>query len=173
MSDLLRIVSQYEAQLILALAAAFLLVALVLWRTAASIRKSRRKMRQLLDETKGESVERMLYDHLRARMELRASLERLAAKVQDLEEKMASSKRHVGLVRYDAFEDVGGEQSFALAIYDDRGDGAIVNSLVGRTDCRVYCKPLQRGRSERSLSQEEQRAIEDAVSQVPKPIVSQ
>jgi hypothetical protein len=75
-------------------------------------------------------------------------------------------------VKYDAFEDVGGNQSFALAVYDDRGDGALITSLSGRTDCRVYCKPLIAGKSERNLSQEEQRAIQEAVQKGPKSIVS-
>jgi hypothetical protein len=65
-------------------------------------------------------------------------------------------------VRYDAFEDVGGAQSFALALYDDQGNGAVMNGIVGRTDCRVYCKPLVAGRSPHNLSQEESRAISEA-----------
>ncbi len=71
------------------------------------------------------------------------------ARVDMLEEKMDGSKRHLGIVRYDAFDDVGGAQSFALALYDDRGDGVVVSSLVGRADCRVYGKPLRSGRSTR------------------------
>jgi hypothetical protein len=78
----------------------------------------------------------------------------------------------LGLVRYDAFEDVGGSQSFALAIYDENGDGAILTSIVGRADCRVYAKPLVKMQSERKLSQEEQRAINDARSDAPKSITS-
>lgn len=89
-----------------------------------------------------------------------------------LERALGESKRHVGLVRYDAFEDVGGSQSFALAIYDDEGNGAIVNSIIGRAECRVYCKPLLNGRSERDLSQEEQRAIREARASGPRSFVS-
>ena len=86
---------------------------------------------------------------------------------------MEKAKSHLGLVRYDAFEDVGGNQSFALALYDDNGDGMIINGLIGRTDCRVYAKPLVGGRSDRNLSQEERRAIEEALSRAPKSVVTQ
>ena len=92
--------------------------------------------------------------------------------MESLEAELAVSKRHLGVVRYDAFEDVSGSQSFALALYDDSGNGAIVNGVVGRTDSRVYCKPLVNGRSERNLSQEEQRAIRDALDRSSKTIVS-
>lgn len=85
---------------------------------------------------------------------------------------MSTSKRHLGLVRFDAFEDVGGSQSFALALYDDHGNGAVLNGLIGRTDCRVYCKPLVSGRSDRTLSQEESRAVEEAASSSPKAVIT-
>jgi hypothetical protein len=81
-------------------------------------------------------------------------------KLSVLEEKVAGSKRHLGLVRYDAFDDVGGAQSFALAVCDDRGNGFLLNGIVGRSDCRVYCKALQNGGAERNLSPEESRALQ-------------
>jgi len=105
-------------------------------------------------------------------MRLESEVDTLQRRVEQLEEKIRSSKRHLGLVRYDAFDDVGGIQSFALALYDDEGTGAILNSIVGRTDCRVYCKTLLNGRSERTLSQEEKRAIYEARRETPKSIVS-
>jgi hypothetical protein len=96
----------------------------------------------------------------------------LQKRVEDLEDRMTRAKSQLGLVRYDAFDDVGGAQSFALALYDDRGDGMVLSGIVGRMDSRVYCKPLVNGRSERDLSQEEQRAIREARSVAPKSIVS-
>lgn len=120
------------------------------------------RWRQLLDGRRGEDLERLLYDHLRERIELQEQTHRLNQRVADLEAKMLRTKRFVGVVRYDAFEDVGGSQSFALAVYDDLGNGAIINSLVGRTDCRVYCKPLVGGKSDRSLSKEELQAMDRA-----------
>lgn len=96
----------------------------------------------------------------------------VSRRVESLESRMEVSKRHMGLVRYDAFEDVGGNQSFALALYDDDGNGAVLSSIIGRSEARVYCKPLVNGRSERSLSQEEQRAIREAKTAGPRTIVS-
>jgi hypothetical protein len=77
---------------------------------------------------------------------------------------IATAKRHCGIVRFDAFEDVGGEQSFSLALYDDRGDGAVLSSIVGRREHRVFGKPLTKGTSPYGLSAEETRAIESAYS---------
>jgi hypothetical protein len=120
----------------------------------------------------GESLEELLQRHLHERSEIERELTTLRDRVGSLEKELTLSKRHVGLVRYDAFEDVTGKQSFAMAVYDDHGDGAILNGIVGRDHSRVYCKPLLNGRSERNLSQEEQRAIREAKANGPKTIVS-
>jgi hypothetical protein len=73
-----------------------------------------------------------------------------------------SALRHVGVVRYDAFGDMGGRLSFSAAIYDDRGDGLVVSSINGRSETRTYAKALVDLRSDHNLSPEEQQAIDAA-----------
>jgi len=73
-----------------------------------------------------------------------------------------SALRHVGLVRYDAFADMGGRMSFSVAIYDDGGNGLVLSSINGRSETRTYAKPLTDLRSEHPLSPEEEQAIETA-----------
>lgn len=72
--------------------------------------------------------------------------------------------RHVGLLRYDAFEDVGGRLSFSCALLDDHGNGVVVTSINGRQDTRVYAKPIAEGRSPYNLSVEEEEAIRQALA---------
>jgi|GEM_PF-249396 len=67
-----------------------------------------------------------------------------------------------GVVRYAAFESVGGDQSFSLALVDGRGNGAMLSGLYTHTDTRIYAKPLTQWRSTYSLSAEEQRALGQA-----------
>ncbi|MBN2393672.1 MAG: DUF4446 family protein [Anaerolineae bacterium] len=64
-----------------------------------------------------------------------------------------------GVVRYSAFENVGGDQSFSLALVDAHGNGAMLSGLHRRDDTRVYTKPLTQWRSSYSLSAEEQQAL--------------
>jgi hypothetical protein len=68
----------------------------------------------------------------------------------------------VGVVRYNAFEGVGGDQSFSLAVVDAKGRGAVVTGLHSGDDMRVYAKPLDNWRSSYSLSADEQRALAEA-----------
>jgi hypothetical protein len=75
----------------------------------------------------------------------------------------ALAVQKVGLIRFDAFDDVGGKLSFAMAFMDDRGDGIILSSINGRQDSRVYAKPVKGGESVFNLSIEEREAIGQAL----------
>jgi hypothetical protein len=172
MDNVLRNLADHTASVLLALIVGALGVLLALYILGRKIAADHGKWRRLLAGARGDTLEKLLYDHLREQMTTQDRLETLDSQVSELQRKGLHSKQFVGLVRYDAFPDVGGSQSFALAIYDERGDGCIVTSLVGRTDCRVYCKPLSSGRSDRTLSQEEQRAIREARSEAPKAVVT-
>src|SRR5205809_3027207 len=75
-----------------------------------------------------------------------------------------SGVRRVGLIRYDAFDDVGGRLSFSCAMLDERGTGVVVTSINGRQETRVYAKPVQEGASSYNLSLEEEEAIRQAMT---------
>jgi hypothetical protein len=68
------------------------------------------------------------------------------------------------LVRFKAFNNVGGDQSFALALMDAFGDGLVISSIFGREESVVYCKPIKKGASVYPLSKEEQEAINQALN---------
>jgi hypothetical protein len=81
--------------------------------------------------------------------------EDLAAARADLSDAL----RHVAVVRYDAFGDMGGRLSFSAALLDDAGDGIVLTSINGRSETRTYAKGVKAGDSDHSLSPEEQQAI--------------
>ena len=142
------------------------------WWLYRTLQDTRSRWSELVRGSGGSNLEVLLERHLKDRLEIEKRLAETTRKVNRLEKRVHRAKRHLGLVRYDAFEDVAGGQSFALALYDDDGNGAIISGLVGRNECRVYCKPLTKGASERPLSDEERRAILKAVERPSEPIVS-
>ncbi|MHB8510725.1 MAG: DUF4446 family protein [Actinomycetota bacterium] len=80
--------------------------------------------------------------------------------------------QNVGLVRFDAFEDMGGRLSFCAAMLDIDGNGLVITSINGRAETRMYAKPVERGVSKYHLSDEEQAAIRRALGDgAPKPTV--
>jgi len=76
---------------------------------------------------------------------------------------LVAAVQKIGLVRFDAFDDVGGKLSFAAALLNDRGDGIVISSINGRQESRVYAKPVKEGESVYNLSIEEKEAIGQAL----------
>jgi hypothetical protein len=93
---------------------------------------------------------------------LTARTERLAARAEHIDRTLLHTVQGVGLVRYSAFEDTGGDQSFSLALVDGDGDGIVLSALYARDATRVYAKPIERWRSPRSLTAEEEQALTGA-----------
>jgi hypothetical protein len=80
------------------------------------------------------------------------------------------SVRHVALLRFDAFEDVGGRLSFSCALLDEHGSGVVLTSINGRQETRVYAKPVAGGASSYNLSTEEAEAIRQAMQPDAEPV---
>ena len=89
-------------------------------------------------------------------------LDELAARTAVLEGAQRRAFQRVGLVRYNPFEETGGNQSFALALLDAAGDGWVLSSLHARSGTRVYAKAIKAGRADAALSEEETAAIRQA-----------
>jgi Protein of unknown function (DUF4446) len=140
-----------------------LLAFLIVLVLAARLRKVRRSYALL----RGESGEKDIF----------AAFSRVIKRVQGIEERVdrvtavqqeESLLRKValqrfGLVRYDAFDDMGGRLSFSAALLDDKGDGVIISSINGRTETRTYAKLVRGLTSDHNLSDEEREAIAIAV----------
>jgi hypothetical protein len=90
---------------------------------------------------------------------LRLEVDDLAALLARTRTELADALRHVSVVRYDAFGDMGGRLSFSAAMLDDGGDGLVLTAIHGRTETRSYIKGVKGGSSEASLSPEEQQAV--------------
>jgi hypothetical protein len=90
---------------------------------------------------------------------LRAEVDDLAALLARTRTELADAIRHVSVVRYDAFGDMGGRLSFSAAMLDDGGDGLVLTAIHGRSETRSYIKGVKGGSSEASLSPEEQQAV--------------
>lgn len=70
----------------------------------------------------------------------------------------------VGLVRFDAFDDAGGELSFSAALLDNDGNGIVLTAINGRSESRTYAKSIDSGKSSHTLSEEEEKAITVAMT---------
>jgi Protein of unknown function (DUF4446) len=144
------------------------LVALVLAAGAVLLVLARgvvdRRSRAERPVPRAEQLEVLVEAQARSIQRLEAAMRQLAGGERRLAELMQGTIQHVGVVRFDAFEDMGGRLSFSAALLDDRGNGIVITSINGRQDTRCYAKPVRAGTSIHNLSEEEDQAIRDAMS---------
>jgi hypothetical protein len=88
--------------------------------------------------------------------------ERLVVRTEQIDKALVHAVQGIGFVRYSAFEDTGGDQSFSLALVDGEGDGMVISALYGRDATRVYAKPVEGWTSSRSMTSEEEQALAKA-----------
>jgi len=94
-------------------------------------------------------------------------LEEHAAQKDYLADVLAGSLQRVAVVRYDAFEDMGGKLSYSVAMLDENGDGVIFTSIYGRNENRTYAKAVKAGKASHVLSREEEEALRRALHTKP------
>ena len=142
---------------VVALGAAVLAIAIAV---GAQLRLSRIQARYRVLWAGGEKdVATVLADHAGEIAHLRGDIERVRAQLTRSASDVEQSLRHVAVVRYDAFGDMGGRLSFSAAIVDDRGDGLVISSIHARGESRTYAKGIVEGDSEVTLSPEEQQVL--------------
>lgn len=114
----------------------------------------------MVDGDGRETVLDAVRQSVAATRSLQDDLSHAKAELDAARRDLGDALRHVAVVRYDAFGDMGGRLSFTAALLDDSGDGLVITSIHGRSEARTYAKGVKGGASEQSLSPEEQQAIE-------------
>jgi len=93
---------------------------------------------------------------------LERDLKKISSEIENIRKESVFSIQKVGVVRFNPFKEVGGNQSFSIALLNGKNDGVIITSLYSREENRVYGKPIKDGKSFHPLSKEEEKAIEEA-----------
>ena len=95
---------------------------------------------------------------------LKKELEKVSERLENLKKESKLHIQKAGMVRYNPFSNVGGDQSFSLALLDKNNTGFVITSLYAEGGNRVYGKSVENGKSAYSLSEEEKKAISKAIS---------
>ena len=164
MADLNRILTENLALAVAVLGALLVLTLVVVVVQSFRLRRAVRALRALVGDGASGSLAEVLEAQTARGVANAARLEELNALHAALELRSRGSLQHIGLVRFNPFEDTGSDQSFAIALLDDRRDGLVISSLHGRATTRVFAKPVENGSSRHTLSDEESKAIRIALS---------
>lgn len=162
MSEALELFLTYSFYLWLAILAILILMAIWVGTLHWRLNRALHHYRLLTQGAESGNLSTVLEQQT---LQLRQVASRTAALEDDYRRLATALERaiqRVGVVRFNPFQDVGGNQSFTVALLDAKGNGLVLTGLYGRTEQRLYAKPLQAYRSPFPLSAEEQEAIRQA-----------
>src|SRR5438270_146332 len=125
--------------------------------------RRRTRLRRILSDTGTAGLDEVLGGQAKSIEQLSSRVDALNALERELEASTRLALQKVGVVRFNPFQDSGGDQSFAIALLDQTGTGVVISSLHGRAETRIFAKHVANGRSRHALSDEEQQAIRTAL----------
>lgn len=120
------------------------------------------KYRRLMKGTNNKNLEEILLERLNSIDEAKEISERALKECEKLEIKLKDCIQKVAIMRYKAFENVGSDLSFSIAMLDDKNDGVILTGIYGRQESTTYAKPIDKGISRYDLSDEELYVLNEA-----------
>lgn len=126
------------------------------------IHRLNQRLNQLTIGTNGKNLEDAIYQLMEDHTIFGHRIESVEQTNARLNNQVKESIRGVATIRYNAFTDVGGKQSFATALISENGNGVVVSSIYTRERVNIYAKPIVQFNSEYELSNEESRALKEA-----------
>ena len=123
-----------------------------------------KKRIKIFFQSEGKNIEEVLTKQIKLTKKQTQDLKKIFQDLERLDKIAEKSFQKVGLLRYNPFNEAGGNQSFSIALLDLENNGFVITSLYGRESNRVYAKPVKKGESKYELSTEEKKVIEKAIS---------
>ncbi|ROR22143.1 uncharacterized protein DUF4446 [Mobilisporobacter senegalensis] len=163
MNYYLELIDLYSAYIIIGIMSFILLLLILLIISNVKYSKLNRKYKSFMQGTSGESIERIVLDKFEEINELKKETNIINTHLKKIDEILSITYQKSAIVKYDAFKEMGGKLSFALALLNEENNGFIINSMhSSREGCYTYIKEVIKGESFVQLAEEEKQALEEA-----------
>lgn len=142
-----------------------MLLILLVWLIIQTVQlaKLKKKYAKFMSGKNAKSLEKDIVGLFEDNKFIKLSTEKNERDIQKLYQKLEKAYQKIGIVKYDAFNQMGGQLSFSLALLDEKNDGFVLNSVHSSEGCYSYTKEIKNGECEISLGDEEKRALDIAV----------
>ncbi|GMQ65080.1 DUF4446 family protein [Vallitalea maricola] len=151
--------------IVLVLCGITLLMLILLIINSIRIKKWKNKYYQFMNSKEDFNIEDVLQNNIKDIDGLKNILHKQKLDIREMEKHVRQSIEKVAVVKYNAFDNMGGQLSFVLALLNQTDSGVLLNGMHSREGCYMYVKEIKDGKSEKVLSEEEKSALEKAVKQ--------
>jgi len=162
MTELINFINQNQG--IAVILTGVVLLVFLIWNICLShnLSKIKKRTRSFFASSKAKDLEEIIYKQIKKTNEVDSEIKKIIEDNKKIKSNLLQCVQKVGVVRFNPFGDVGGNQSFVIALLDNSLSGVIIQSLYSRDGVRVYSKEIKEGKSEYALGKEEKEAIKMA-----------
>ena len=147
---------------ILGMAGIMLIMLILLIATMVKNSGLRKKYNMFMDGEDGKNLEKAILDKFAAIDTLEGNVNEIYGNIKAINNQLITAYQKIGLVKYDAFREIGGKLSFVLVLLTADNNGFILNSMHSKEGCYTYAKEVVNGEVFIVLSEEERQALEEA-----------
>lgn len=155
--------SNYESYIVLSIICFLFLLLIITFVQSIKLRGLRKKYLQFMKPGE-QDIEKLLINQINQLEVTEGQIKNLNEKYFKLDKKLENAFQKVGLVRYNAFNDLGGNLSFAIALLNSKNDGFLINGIHGREGSYTYVKTIENGQPSAQVSNEEKEALKQAIN---------
>lgn len=166
-SPILELLASYgidPAYIMIGLFAVVLIMIILYIRVLCKMKKLYRNYDKFMRGKDAESLEETIWEQFDRLEKLEESDHEKEGQIERIFENLQTVYQKTGLVKYDAFREMSGKLSYALALLDKDNNGVLINSMYSREGCYSYVKEIIKGKSSINMSEEEQEALKIAVN---------
>lgn len=164
MNDIINIINEYSIFIVIGLGIITLLLFIMTIILLRSVNQLERKYRKMMRGVNNKNLEELINSNLDNIEKAVNNSEQALEQCKKITEDVKGCVNKVAIMRYKAFEDVGSDLSFSIAILDSYNDGVIITSIYSRQDSTTYAKPIDKGISRYDLSEEEIHVLNEAIN---------
>lgn len=157
-------IRNYEFVIILALLAAVVILLFIEILNRIEINRLEKRYKKMMKGSMGKSIEELLIDYNQKVDSSMKIISEVESAYQSINTRVKNSIQKCSVVRFRAFDDVGSDLSFSIALLDEKNDGVVLTGIYGRNECASFAKPIENGISKYDLSEEEKMAIKNAIN---------
>ena len=162
MQQIEMLLNQYMVYIILGLVLLVLVLIIIMCVNAIKMKKLKKRFEKFMYK-EDVSLEELLVQYTKKLNVLLQNEKEMQTSIEYMEKVVKNCVQKVGVVRYQAIQNMGADLSYTVALLDENNDGVVFNGIYGRDGCYTYAKPIKDGKSSYNLSEEELQAIEKAI----------
>ncbi|MGL5353673.1 MAG: DUF4446 family protein [Clostridium sp.] len=163
MEDIFKMINDNSIYIVIGLIIITVLLFIIVLVLISSVNKVEKKYRKMMRGVNNKNLEELITSKVDSIEEALNNSQKSLEECDNVRQQLRGCVNKVAIMRYKAFEDVGSDLSFSIAILDDYNDGVLITGIYARNDSTTYAKPVDKGISRYDLSEEEIHVLNEAI----------